>query len=93
MRNPQHYYNWTIEGEEYTGGQWIFYLCREVFEPYQGTSSRLCTQIGVKNDRDKAISQSEDLIDEIIHEQNKIAEKINFGKRNIIENPSKNLYI
>jgi hypothetical protein len=76
MRYHQHYLSWTIEWEKSTTNKWIFYLCRDLYYPYEDTSSHACMQLGLRNDVEKGISQSQSLIDNIITEQNKIAEKI-----------------
>jgi hypothetical protein len=76
MRNHQHYYHWTIEWEQLKSGEWLFYANREVIQPYSGEKQDNLTQIGCYVEIDEGISKAQDLIDEIITNQNLIAEKV-----------------
>jgi hypothetical protein len=76
LKNHQHYYNWTIEWEQTKVGTWDFCIGRTVIEPYQGTQSYKCMHITAKGTVDDSISHCQDIIDDIISQQNNIADKV-----------------
>jgi hypothetical protein len=76
MKNHQHYYNWTIQWEQTEVGAWDFCIGRKVIEPYQGTESYQCRHITARGTVDDCIRHCKDIIDDIINQQNSIADKV-----------------
>jgi hypothetical protein len=76
LKTHKHYYGWTIEWEQTQFGNWIFSIGRKVIQPYHGTESYVCTTISVSGAVDDCIRICEDIIDDIIIQQNNIAEKV-----------------
>jgi nicotinic acid phosphoribosyltransferase len=76
MKNHKHYYGWTIEWEQTRFGSWDFAIGRKVIQPYEGTELYVRTIIFVSGAVDDCIRICENLIDNIINQQNSIAEKV-----------------
>lgn len=76
MKNHEHYYHWTIEWEQRDDDCPEFWIRRKVIEPYLGTESVLNTYMGHRGDLESAIDECKSIIDDIINQQNTIADKL-----------------